>query len=236
MRGVVPEHRNVSVAIAPDGRPVVAYTDWDAIVVKRWTGIEWELVGVPGSGHVPQIAFDSRGRMVVAWLQFIPATQGWEAFLVVREPDGSDWEALGGSDSGGGISGADGPTNSNTMALAVAPDGTPYVAFDAMPTRGADFTGVSSGIAADRDQIYVKRWAGPAQGWVFVGSGREGGGASNARSFRYNVDPATGAFSLARHGALSPSIAVGPDGRPLVAFIYTRRRSKAAAIPRASTV
>jgi len=46
VRGVVPEHRNLSVAIAPDGRPVVAYTDWDAIVVKRWTGTEWELVGV----------------------------------------------------------------------------------------------------------------------------------------------------------------------------------------------
>jgi len=46
VRGVVPEHRNVSVAIAPDGRPVVAYSDWDAIVVKRWTGTEWELVGV----------------------------------------------------------------------------------------------------------------------------------------------------------------------------------------------
>ena len=121
VRGVVPEHRNVSVAIAPDGRPVVAYTDWDEIVVKRWTGAEWELVGVPGGGHVPQIAFDSRGRMVVGWLQFIPTTQSWEAYLVVREPSATDWEPLGDSDSGGGISGAEGPTNSNTMAMALRP-------------------------------------------------------------------------------------------------------------------
>jgi hypothetical protein len=56
---------------------------------------------------------------------------------------------------------------------------------------------------------------------VFVGSGREGGGASNARSFRYNVDPASGAFDLALHGALSPNIAVGPDGGPVVTFVYT---------------
>ena len=221
VRGVVPEHRNVSVAIAPDGRPVVAYTDWDAIVVKRWTGAEWELVGVPGSGHVPQIAFDSRGRMVVAWLQFNPITQSWEAYLVVREPNATDWEPLGESASGGGISGAEGPTNSNTMAMALGPDGTPFVAYDTMPTRGADLASVTSGIVSNRDQIYVKRWAGPAQGWVFVGSGREGGGASNARSFRYNVNPAAGTFDLALHGALSPTIAVGPDGRPIVAFVYT---------------
>lgn len=221
VRGVVPEHRNVSVAIGPDGQPVIAYTDWDAIVVKRWTGTEWELVGVPGGGHVPQIAFDSRGRMVVGWLHFVPTTQSWEAYLVVRQPGGADWEALGGSDSGGGISGAAGPTNSNTMAMALAPDGTPYVAYDTTPTSGADFGRVSSGIAANRAQIYVKRWAGPAQGWVFVGSGREGGGASNARSFRYTVGTATGTSGLALHGAVGPTIAVGTDGRPVVAFIYT---------------
>src|ERR1700752_5340618 len=81
VRGVVPEHRNVSVVYDADGRPVVAYTDWDAIVVKRWNGVEWENLGEPGSGHLPHVAIDPQGRIVVAWLQFVPTEQSWEVFL-----------------------------------------------------------------------------------------------------------------------------------------------------------
>ena len=157
--------------------------------------------------------------MVVGWMQFIPTTQSWEAYLVVREPNGTDWEALGGSDSGGGISGAEGPSFSNTMAMALGPDGTPFVAYDSMPTRGTDFASAASGIAADRDQIYVKRWAGPAQGWVFVGSGREGGGASNARELP--VQRGSG-FGRVRSGAArrAQSQHRGRDRRPAGGHVH----------------
>jgi CARDB len=219
-RGVVPEHRNVSIAIDAEGRPVVAYTDWDNIVVRRWNGTQWEIIGQPGSGHEPHVAIDRDGRIVLAWLQFIPTTQSWEVFLAVREASGTEWQELGGSSSGGGISGAEGPTHSNSLWMALAPDGTPYVAYDTTPAAGADFTTQTSGLAADREQIYVRRWAGPGQGWAFVGSGREGGGASNALSFSF-TNPQSGAQDLALHAALSPTIAVGPDGLPVVTFIYS---------------
>src|ERR1700752_3677224 len=44
-----------SVAIGPDGRPVVAYVEQSVvdalvgrIVVKRWTGVAWETLSGPG--------------------------------------------------------------------------------------------------------------------------------------------------------------------------------------------
>jgi hypothetical protein len=219
-RGVVPEHRNVSVAIGPDGRPVAAYTDWDDVVVRRWNGVQWDVLGQFGSGHLPQVAVDRAGRIVLAWQQFVPPLASWEVYLAVREPAGSEWLELGGSASGGGVSGAEGPTQGHVFSLALGPDGAPFVAYDSTPTAGADFTTQDSGLAADRPQVYVRRWAGPGQGWVFVGSGREGGGASEALSFRL-THADTGAPDLALHGAITPTLAIGPDGQPVVTFLYT---------------
>src|SRR5688572_13549032 len=184
-RGVVPEHRNVSVAIGPDGRPVVAYTDSDDVVVRRWSGAEWEILGEFGSGHLPKIAIDRTGRIVLAWQQFLPPLESWKVYLVVREPGATEWMELGGSGSGAGVSGSEGPTQGTVFSLALGPDGTPFVAYDSTPLAGADFTTQERGLAGDQPQVYVRRWAGPAQGWVFVGSGRADGGASNAQSFRF---------------------------------------------------
>ncbi|HET7340999.1 MAG TPA: CARDB domain-containing protein [Methylomirabilota bacterium] len=217
--GVVPEHRNVSVVIDSTGRPVVAYTDWADIEVRRWNGTAWEILGRPGNGHLPQLAMDSTGRIYLAWMQFIPATGSWEIYLVMRDPAGGDWQELSGSGSGNGITGNDGRPNINSFSLALAPDGTPWVAYDTYPTAGVDFTSQTSGVSANSQQVFVKRYAGPAAGWVFVGSGRDGGGASNAPSFVFtNAD---GSANFALHGALSPTLTIAPDGTPVVAFIYT---------------
>lgn len=217
--GVVPEHRNTSVVIGPDQRPIVAYTDWADIVVRRWNGSSWEIIAQPGGGHLPQLAVDSSGRMYLAWMSFVADSDTWEVYLLTRDSLAEDWHELGGSATGGGISAADGPANPNSFSLALAPDGRPWVAYDTTPTAGADFTTETSGIARASNQVYVKRWAGPAQGWIYVGSGRAGGGASHVPSFAFtNGD---GSANVAVHGALSPTIAIRPDGTPVVAFLYT---------------
>jgi subtilase family serine protease len=219
-RGVVPEHRNVSVALGADGRPVVVYTDWDDVVVRRWTGVAWEEIGRFGSGHLPQLAIDRTGRLVLAWQQFVPPMESWEVYLAVLDPGSTEWRELGGSASGGGVSGPNGPTHEGMFALALGPDGTPFVAYDTVPTTGADLSLEASGLAADQTQIYVRRWSGPSAGWTFVGSGHEGGGASNVLSFRF-THADTGAEDVAFHGASAPGLAIGPDGAPVVAFLYT---------------
>ena len=217
--GVVPEHRNASMVIDADGRPVVAYTDWADIVVKRWNGAEWEEVARPGGGHLPQLVQDANGNIHLGWMQFVPDTSSWEVYLLVRDRATGDWSEIGGSATGGGISGADGRANVNSFSLALGTNGMPWVAYDTTPTAGADFTTQPSGIAANSQQIYVKRWSGPTNGWTYVGTDRTGGGAASAASFVFTNPDGTANFAL--HGALSPTLVVRGNDTAALAFIYT---------------
>ena len=217
--GVVPEHRNTSIVIDADGRPVVAYTDWADIIVRRWNGIEWEIIATPGGGHLPQLVLDANGTIYLGWQEYVPTTNTWEVCLLVRDPATGAWQELGGSASGECISGADGAANVNSFSLALGPDGTPWVAYDTVPTTSTNFTTQPSGLAAGADQVYVKHWTGATDGWVYVGSGRNGGGATNVQSFVFTN--ANGSANFVQHSALSPTLAVGADGSPVLAFIYT---------------
>jgi hypothetical protein len=87
----------------------------------------------------------------------------------VRRWNGSAWEEVGaGSASGGGISNNSG--DSKYPALAVAPDGTPYIAWD----------DTSDGDA----EIYVRRWNGSAWEEVGTGSSSDGGISDNSGDSR----------------------------------------------------
>ena len=215
--GVPTGNRHVSVALGPDGRPVVAYVDGDVIRVRRWTGTAWEMIGPSGfSGQVPQIVTDANGRMYLAWRQFAGSTTSWEIFLLARDWTGTTWDALGNSASGGGISGAEGAAGVPFYSLALAPDGTPYVAYQTTTLARTDFTTTATGLDIGTQQIFVRYWTGTS--WAFLGSGREGGGASNALSFRVDGSATT---TFASHGAETPTMAIGDDGHPVIAFIYT---------------
>ena len=212
-RGVPTGNRQVSVAVGPDGRPVVAYADGDTILVRRWTGAAWELIGPSSaSGGLPQIVTDAAGRMYLAWRQFVPPTES----LLARDWTGTTWEPLGTSGSGGGISGAEGGAGVPAYSLALGPDGTPYIAYQSTTFTEADFTTQTAGLHAWTNQIFVRRWSGSA--WVFLGSGREGGGASNALSFKIEGH---GTTTFVSHNAEHPTLAIGADGKPVVAFIYS---------------
>jgi hypothetical protein len=204
---------NPSLAVAPDGRPYVAWDDgsWGRgyeIYVRRWNGSNWEEVGAgsaSGGGisnndswsYRPSLAVAPDGRPYVAWNG--SSSEDYEIY--VRRWNGSSWEEVGSSSaSGGGIS--DNSGYSLYPSLAVAPDGRPYVAW-------CDDSG-----SRYQYQIYVRRWNGSI--WEEVGSGSaSGGGISNNWG-----------------DLLYPSLAVAPDGTPYVAWeddsggdseIYVRR-------------
>ena len=217
--GVVPEHRNTSMVIDADGRPVVAYTDWADIVVRRWNGVEWEIIAQPGGGHLPQLVRDANGNIYLGWMQFVPETTSWEVYLLVRDRATGEWSEVGGSATGGGISGADGRANVNSFSLALGADGLPWVAYDTTPTAGTDFTTQPSGVAVTSQQIYVKRWSGATSGWTYVGTDRTGGGATGVPSFVFTNPDGSANFAL--HGALSPTLVVRGADTAALAFIYT---------------
>jgi hypothetical protein len=258
-----------SVAAAPGGALYVAWHDdsdvdeEDEIYVRRWDGNSWEETGEgsatgggisdnDGISREPSVAIGLDGNPIVAWHDNSPGERNYEIY--VRRWDGSAWVEVGtGSATGGGISGNVG--YSTHPSLAIAPDGTPYVAWSddsnhsgkpeiyvrrwdgnnwvEVGTGSATGAGISDGgttavypsLALARDgtpyvawatyaEIYIRRWDG--SDWVEVGAGSAtGGGISD-----------TGGWSSA------PAMAIAPDGAPIVAWedglsggrqIYVRR-------------
>ena len=117
--------QNPSLAFAPDGTPYVAYTDLangNKATVMRWSGSTWQAVGSAGAsaGAVqnPALAFAPDGTPYLAYTDVL---SGYPDKARVVRWDGSAWQTLGSSGASAGI--ALGPS------LALAPDGTPYVAY-----------------------------------------------------------------------------------------------------------
>ena len=170
-----------SVAIAPDGTPYVTWYDGsggdDEIYVRRWNGSSWEEVGAgsasgggisdnSGNSKDPSVDIAPNGAPYVTWRD----DSDGDYEIYVRRWNGSSWEEVGaGSASGGGIS--DNSSWSHGPTVAIAPDGTPYVAwYD-------DSSGDS--------EIYVRRWNGNS--WEEVGaSSASGGGISDNSGSSWN--------------------------------------------------
>lgn len=176
---------NPSIAIAPDGTPYVAWQDNnpnnlnDEIFVRVWNGNDWSEVGAgsasgggisntPKKSWFPSLAITPNGTPYIAWQD--SSSGNFEIY--VRAWNGSDWVEVGASSaSGGGISNTNG--DSKNPSLAIAPDGTPYVAWE-------DYSNGGDG------DIYVRAWKGGS--WEEVGTGSASGdGVSNSLGWSENA-------------------------------------------------
>ncbi len=160
-----------AVAVDPDGNPWVAWHDASAgdteIYVRRWTGTAWEPVGDgsadgggisnnAGSSAYVALEIASNGQAYAVWMDSSAGNQE----VYARRWNGSTWEGLAGSASGGGISNT--PTRSGRPAIALY-DNLPAVAWAETETVG---------------DIYVRRFDGTA--WMELGEhSASNGGVSN---------------------------------------------------------
>lgn len=189
-----------SMAVAPDGKPYVAWHEATGggsnreIYVKRWSGTAWEGVGGSATGggvsqnsgfsYDPSMDIASGGAVYVAWWD---QTSG-NSEIYVRQWTGAVWaEAGAGSASGGGISRVGGESFAFSPSLALTPDGTPYVGWEALHSGGID--------------IRIRRWSGTVWEEVGVGSASGGGISGGGQS-------------------TNPSLAISSDGTPYVTWEY----------------
>jgi hypothetical protein len=134
------------LALDASGRPTVAWSETtaggDRLWVRRWDGAAWSELSGSASGDgiaapwVPvdegEIAIDGAGRTVAAWSH--------DGEIFVARHDGSAWQMVDSGDAGG-ISRT--TTFSAWPHLAVAPDGTIWVAWEEQVGPG-------------RNEIYVR--------------------------------------------------------------------------------
>ncbi len=163
-----------SLAISAQGRPFLAWSDNTAgnpeIYIRRWDGLLWqEMSGRSASGGgisanggestEPAVGVAPNGAVYVAWQD----TSGGNSEIYVKEWNGVRWAEVGTfSAAGGGIS-VNG-TRSRKPSVAVAANGTPYVAW--------------SDQRAGVGEIFIKRFNGSF--WEEIGAGSaSGGGISN---------------------------------------------------------
>lgn len=133
-------------------------------------------------GMWPSLAVDSERLPVIAWQDGYYFHE-----IFVRRWNGTAWVEMGaGSGTGGGISYND--TDSDKPSLAIGPDDRPIVAWE-------------DGENESKPEIFVRRWNGTA--WVEMGQNSATlGGISNTAT-----------------GSWMPSLAIGADGTPIVAWV-----------------
>lgn len=159
-----------------------------------------ELGGSATNGGISANALSSRfpslrlasGNPVVAWQD---DAAGFPFFpeIYLKRWNGSSWEALAGSATGGGVSATDGA--SLYPSLAVNSSGNPFVAWE--DDTGGDI------------EIYLKYWDGDS--WEELAG-------SASPPVTPIIPPVLGGVSAAAGGSFSPSVAVNSSGNPFVAW------------------
>lgn len=156
----------ISPAKAPRA-PVLAWeeqvTGQSQVYVRQWDGTTWAELGgsaslggisnaATGNAETPAVALMPDGKPVVAWIDHPPAGTPEDVYL--RRWNGTTWEELGGSATGGGVSQSpSGNIGAQDVSIAVDSAGRVYVAWK---------FGETPGNVCCNLWIYVKRWNGTA--------------------------------------------------------------------------
>ena len=117
-----------------------------------------------GSSTYPSLAINSSGNPVVAWVEVTSGNS--EIFL--KQWNGTSWEELGGSASGGGISNNSSPSRSPSLAITSS---------DNLIIAWHD------GDLGD-DEVYLKQWNGTS--WEELGGSASDGGVHNSIGIAYS--------------------------------------------------
>ena len=201
---------NPSLVLTPDG-PVIAwqqeyydyyyYTMIPKIYVKRWNGgkQEWEELGA-GSASGYGISGSSAGTdpdIVVGadgkpLVAWVDEVPGVieHSEIYVKRWNGTSWGEFGSGSASGG-------GVSNDINLSYQPSfvvnlkGNPIVAWESFSSAGGT------------SQIHLRRWSHNQDAWIEMGNSASGGGVSNGGEDSFN-----------------PSVAIHPDGSPVVAWQY----------------
>ncbi|MBM4046986.1 MAG: hypothetical protein FJ279_17930, partial [Planctomycetes bacterium] len=183
------------------------------IYVRRWDGTAWREVGTgsatgggvsnkTGLSVQPSVAVGADGNPIVAWVD------GWEPSVGVAAwaVHVRRWDGAAWSEMGAGSATGGGVSGTSARGTGLYP--SLAIGRDGNPVVA--WHDDSSGDT----EIYVRRWNGTA--WVEMGANSASAGGISNNSGQSS----------------SPSLAVGPDGRPLVAWedgtggdleIYVRR-------------
>jgi Bacterial Ig-like domain len=139
-----------SLALDPNGNPLVVFNEGNSIRVKAWNGSTWNLLGdtplnVGGNNQHPAIAVDSSGKPSVTWSEF----EGTSFNVYVKSWNGTAWTLLGGT-----FMDVNGNVRAEYPGITVNANGNPTVSWTEGDNGGSKY-------------VYVKTWTGTS--WVLLG-------------------------------------------------------------------
>jgi hypothetical protein len=126
------------IALDKGGTPYVAYIDSTIgrrLIVKRFNGSNWETAGNAGFSGFDITGFTiltaPSGTPYVAYADRVTSVDEYLYKVRVMKLEGDTWKSIGSNGVSGGIAAA--------SALAIAPDGTPYMVYTYESTITLDF-------------------------------------------------------------------------------------------------
>jgi hypothetical protein len=185
------------IAVNRAGVPFVAWHDFasgnNEVYVRQWNGTSWAEVGAgsAGGGGISRNGSNSFRAAITIATNGLPVVAWTDGFGSATEIYARQWNGTAWVEMGAGSAGGGGVSNSAGVSSDAALAAGP----------GGVVYLTWSDTTAGNAEIYVKKWTGAA--WETVGAGSaSGGGISNNSG-----------------ASFAPTIAVGADRQPVVAWV-----------------